>query len=102
MNSDDDLDYEDTVEQNKSSNSSSSADKPVEKHFKWHEKFSLEYLNYRHSLTREKYHVLDKMSQFIFPITFFVMNFVYIGVVIHYRRMYDGKLETFIPVNVVS
>jgi len=90
----DGLDYEDTVEQN-ITGASNSEPPPIRK-FKgfWH-KFSFDYIDYQHSIVRDKYHALDKISQYVFPLTFIFINLVYAGIVVHFRNRNHLDVKDF-------
>ena len=91
----DGLDYEDTVEQNITASSSNDQEQAPKRKFKTWQKFSYDFIDYQHSIVRDKYHALDKISQFVFPITFLVINIVYVGVVAYYRNIDDQSAEGF-------
>ena len=91
----DGLDYEDTVEQNITGASNSDQPLPM-REFKgfWH-KFSCDYIDYQHSIVRDKYHALDKISQYVFPLTFIFINLVYVGIVVYSRSRNQLDVEDF-------
>ena len=94
----DGLDYEDTVEQNITGASSNDQEEVQKRHFKRLEKFSFDYIDYRHSIVRDKYHALDKISQYVFPLTFLIINVVYAGVVVYARRLDAERVVGFVKV----
>eukprot|EP00111_Clytia_hemisphaerica_P015923 TCONS_00047071-protein len=94
----DGLDYEDTVEQNITGASSNDQEQVPKRHFKRLEKFSFDYIDYQHSIVRDKYHALDKISQYVFPLTFLIINVVYAGVVVYTRRLDSERVAGFVKV----
>jgi len=82
------LDYEDTVEnsilhdedENHQQNSKQKKKKKKKKN-----KFSLfSYLDEQHSIYRERHHILDQHSKWIFPATFFIVGITYTVIIYFY------------------
>ena len=92
---DDGLDYEDTVEQNITDTSSKGQDRVARRKFRGWQKFTFEFIDYQHSIMRDKYHALDKISQYVFPSTFILINIIYVGVVAYYRNSDEKRVVGF-------
>ena len=62
-------------------------------------KFSFDYIDYKHSLTRDQYHALDKISRVVFPLAFLVFNVVYISMVVYYVQDENQKFTSFLKID---